>query len=424
MKRLIFCLPFLVLAFSSSGFSAERPNVIILSVDAMRADHMGYYGYPRNTTPNLDRVMSQGTAFMDASALTPLTNPSIASFFSSLPAYQTGSVRNGVPVRRDLETLPGILRAHGYTTAAVVGCAPLQASRSGLAKDFDHWLDGGTEVLLMLEAGMMTRRALSLIRRGLPEPFFFFIHYPDPHQPHVGMPGFSFRKVPPAGERRSLIEDYYDSELARCDHHAGRILDAMQEKGYLDNALIIVMSDHGEHLGGDEKGGIGHGRKLFQSILRIPFTMTGPGLPAGKELEAPVQMLDFAPTILDYLGLPRGREMQGRSLMPLILDDKPPEPVPFFFESYSVMVMAVLEPVQRFIGKRSPAVITGVRDHDLKLIHVFKNNVWEMFDIRKDPEETNNLFRPDDPESRRMAEILYDWHQKRGRRDQPMILPW
>jgi arylsulfatase A-like enzyme len=324
-------------------------------------------------------------------------------------------------MNKDVETLAGLLKQRGYTTYAVTGCAPLHSFRSGLAKDFDVYIDGGNEALLELEAGIMTRRSLKLFEQGLQEPFLFWIHFPDPHQPHHAVKGFDFRDAPPPGPERRKIEDAYDSEIAYCDHNAGLLLDDLKKRGLLENTLIVMTADHGEHLGGDGKGTTGHGRNLSQGVLQMPMVMTGPGIPAGKLISEPVQTLDFAPTILDYLGLPKGERMMGRSLMAAINQDAALDPIPFFFESYSLMVLDV--PGRRWIGRHSPAVVVGMRDQNFKLIHLINKNIWEMYDLGRDPEENTNIFAPGDPDSMRMARELMDWYAQRDRGEKPLVLP-
>lgn len=422
MKKTTFFIIFLLVSvWGLEVFSADRPNIIIIGVDAMRADHMGTYGYPRNTTPNFDKLAEQGVKFTDATSHIPLTNPSAASFFTSLPPYKTGSVRNGIPVSKEVETLAGILQRHGYTTVSVAGCAPLYHSRSGLHHGFDYWIDDGLFFMLELNASIMTERAIEFFETELKEPFLFWTHFPDPHQPHRDYKGYSFKREPPPGIKgRNEIEDGYDSEIAYCDHHAQLILNVLEEKGYLDNALIIITSDHGEHLGG---GGspVGHGRLLYQSVLNVPLIMKGPGIEGGKTIDEPVQLMDFAPTILSYAGIDAGENMMGRDLMPLIRNGVLPEPVPFYLETYSYMVPDI--PIWKSAAKNSAPLLIGMRKGDYKIIYNFAGGKWELYNLAEDPHEKNNIFDKDTDKAEKMAHELGEWYERRGRAEASLRMP-
>ncbi len=422
MKKTVFFIIFILISlWGFRAFSADRPNIIIIGVDAMRADHMGAYGYPRNTTPNFDKLAEEGVKFTDATSHIPLTNPSAASFFTSLPPYKTGSVRNGIPVREEVETLAGILQRHGYTTVSVAGCAPLYHSRSGLHRGFDHWIDDGLFFLLELDASIMTERAIEFFESEPQEPFLFWTHFPDPHQPHKEYEGYSFKTEPPPGiTGRNKTEDGYDSEIAFCDHHAQLIFNALEKKGYLENALIIITADHGEHLGG---GGspVGHGRLLYQSVLNVPLIMKGPGIEAGKTINEPVQLMDFAPTILSYAGIEAGEEMMGRDLMPLIENDVIPDPVPFYLETYSYMVPDVW--LWKTAAKSSTPLLIGMRKGDYKIIYNFGGGKWELYNLADDPSEESNLFYEDIEKAAEMMEGLQDWYEERDRREPSLRMP-
>ena len=239
-------------------------------------------------------------------------------------------------------------------------------------------------------------------------------------RPHWPAPGHSFRHDPPPGNKRSMVEDYYDSELAFADHWLGVLLDDLEARGLLRNTLLIITADHGENVGGEKKF-IGHGRRLYQSILQVPLIIAGPGIPAGKKITDPVQLLDLSPTILAYLGIPPGKEMQGRSLLPAILEDQPLPPIPFHFESYGVMVLDL--PGLKKLGARSGPVIIGLRSGDHKITYSFKKKIWEMYNIKDDPAEQNNLFAPADPKSQQLAAELRDYYMLRPNPSPPIPKP-
>jgi arylsulfatase A-like enzyme len=401
--------------------ASARPNVIIVTVDAMRADCLAAYGCRRGITPNLDRLAAAGVIFTDASCPIPLTNGSMTTFFTSKPPWLTGATRNGINMLPGNETLADILRAQGYTTAAVVASWPLQSFESGLARSFDFYEDEIQTPLyiyptLEREARWTTRRGQALLRRGLKEPFLLWLHYADPHQPHLPPPSLH-NYAPASGQDRTAVERYYDQEVAYADHWIGVLFQDLQARGLLANALIVLSADHGENLGGQKKF-FGHGRRLYSGILHIPFVLIGPGLEPGRRFNDPVHTLDFAPTILACLGLPPGKEMQGRDLMPAVRDGAALAPVPMFYESYGVAMMA--PGLENPMRKASPPVVIGMREGNHKLIYTFKKNAWEMYDLGADPDEMTNLYRPADPEFQRLGEELRAYYAKRGRRMPPL----
>ncbi len=412
-SRLVLILALAAPAPASSLAAGKLPNVIILSVDALRADHTSFYGYPRRTTPNIDKVAARGTVFTDASSLIPLTCPSFSTVFTSLPTWENKVNRNGIPLGPQFETLPAMLRAAGFTTAAFVGSSPLYHTRSGFKPGFTYYSDGGLAVLMELDARIMTRRAQKLLEQGLPEPFFLWLHYPDPHQPHWPMPGKSFRHAPSAGHARNRVEDYYDSEIAYSDHWLGVLLDDLQARGMLDNTLIIITADHGENVGANGKKFIGHGRHLYQTILNVPLIISGPGIPQGRKISDPVELLDLSPTILAYLGLQPGKRMEGRELISAIKQAGALKPVPFHFESYGLMVPDL--PGLKKIARKSRPVVIGMRAGDYKIIYTFKKDSWELYNLKDDPCEDHNLFDPADPDFQALAGQLVEFYQKRGR---------
>lgn len=417
MKRICWVMiafGFAVLAVTKVA-AADRPNILVISVDAMRPDHMSCFGYGRKTTPHLDPIALQGVMFSDAQTAIPLTNPAVVSFFSSRYPYETGATRNGLSVKPEIELLPAILHNQGYNTAGVAASWPLGHPRSGIAKHFDYYEDQLRDKVIQgypleREAEWTTRRARKILAQGLREPFFFWMHCADPHQPHDLMKGFVFDPDPSG--KSTKVMDAYDSELAYTDHWIGVLLEDFRERGLLKNTLIIIMADHGENLG--EKTFVGHGRWLFQNILHIPFTMTGPGLPRGKKISDPIHIIDFAPTILGYLGLPQGAAMEGRDLMPRIREDRPLPLMPMFSETYGIAVFNVFPGVKQLAGLSRPSTI-ALRSGHLKVTYTFKSRSWMMVDLAADPGETQDLMSANHQAFLPLAQQLQAWYYLRSR---------
>lgn len=416
MKRSPGWMLILAAALIAGAGGAEelRPNVILISVDTLRADHLSCYGYSRTTTPNLDQLAEKGVKFLDVTSAIPLTNPALSALLTSLPPSQTGVTRNGLSLRPEHQTLAELLRDQGYITAAVVSSWPLHGSRSGLARGFDYYYDRLARkyylgMKIERDARWVTRQAEARLAAGLPEPFFLWVHYADPHRPHLTQSDYRFHHPPGENSKQARVEDRYDSEIVHTDRWIGVLLDDLERRSLHERSLIIVLSDHGESLG--DQHFFGHGRRLYQSILHIPLILVGPELPAGKEVSAPVHMLDIAPTILDYLRLPPVPNMTGQSLLAAVSADQHPEPKPMFYETYGVAVPG-LPGLKKRWSQAGPVVI-AMRLGPLKIIYSFRHRQWELYNLEEDPKEEHNLFDPDDPEIRVLADQLMQWYQAR-----------
>lgn len=411
----VFCQAFALGAGAASPGAAgrdaanERHNILIISVDAMRPDHMSAYGYKRETTPNIDRLAERGVVFTSAYTHIPLTNPSIATLFTSMPPEETGVKRNGASLKEGLDTLPGVLGKYGYDTAAVVGCWALYGSRSGLEPHFNHYVDGSLEVMTELNARVVTKRAIKLFDQGLGEPFFLWAHYPDPHQPHFPQPGHEFAAPDGRPSNKEAVRDYYDSEIAYADHWIGVLLGDIERRGMLDNTIVVIMADHGEGLG--ENGVYGHGRGLYEPILKIPLIVAGPHVPEGLAVNVPVYMIDVAPSLVSYVLDKRVESMEGRDFTPAFEGRPIPEEVSSFFESYSVAIPDL--PGRKLVNKLSKPVIIAMKAGDLKIIYTPKTGEFEIYDLASDPGEANNLADLDPNYYDILSDELLEWYRER-----------
>jgi choline-sulfatase len=388
----------------AAGPALARPNVILISIDSLRPDHMSSFGYPRATTPTLDRIAAQGTTFTEATTLVPLTSPSVSTLFTSVPVEKHGIKLNGLKLSKSYVSLPELLSREGYTTAAVMGCWALYHTRSGLSYRFDYYLDDGMAMKLELTGEQMTERAFAFLDRAPPQPLFFWIHYLDPHQPHKAYPGFNFAGD---GMDSNKTRDAYDSEVAYDDHQVARLLQKLKERGYLDNALIIILADHGEGL--LEHGFIGHGRGLYEYILRVPVIMAGPGIPVGARLPGHITLMDVTPTILSYLGIAIPDQMEGRDLMPVIRGQAQVQNQPIFYQTCNAILLDF--PGRAFVAKLTRPSVLALRDGNLKLVYDPQFGRYRMFDLDADPREKNNLAPLKGPDYQRMVKMLDDWRK-------------
>lgn len=290
--------------------SRPGPSVLLVTLDTTRADHLGCYGAPFASTPNLDALAREGARFDFALAPTPLTLPSHCSLMTGLVPR-----RHGVRDNARFRLPPGIpvlaerLRAAGYRTAAYVSSAVLDRI-GGLDRGFDLYDDtvrAGDRRAFNYEeraANQTTGAALRGLAR-LEPPFFLWVHYFDPHLPYV----------PPDPFRARFSDRPYDGEIAFTDSELGRLLEAARRRA--PSLLVVVAGDHGESLG--DHGEAAHGVFLYQATQRVPLLLAGPAVPRGAVIrEGPVGLVDVAPTILDLLGLPPIEGGDGRSLAPLL----------------------------------------------------------------------------------------------------------
>jgi arylsulfatase A-like enzyme len=298
----------LSLAASAAG-EPGTPNVILITIDTLRADHLSCYGYHLRTSPNIDKLATEGTRFEKAYTPIPQTGPAHISLLTSRYPQEHGGRINGVAYAESarLIFLPQILRKFGYRTAAFVSSWPLIGRLTHLNEHFDLYDEDLNRRYQLVNSSRwaedVTPRALEWLNANSKSPFFLWIHYFDPHSPYDLREGFS--KLPPSGNQqrrrdkrdRTLVQAY-DSEIAYTDHHVGRLLAALDKLNLRDSSLVVLTADHGESLG--EHGYVGHGRRLDESIVRVPLIIRWPGIvKAGKTVSAKVSLLDLTPSIVN-----------------------------------------------------------------------------------------------------------------------------
>ena len=301
-------------------------GIVLVSIDTLRRDHVGAYGYRAPTTPRLDALAREGLIADDAVSVSSWTLPSHLSMLTSVdPAVHGGTdMRHGFG--GSVPTLPGLLRAAGYTTQAVTSHLYVSAVY-GLDQGFDR-LDFHQD----RRATDVANRAIDLVDRFGDRPLFLFLHFYDPHwhydppeamralfdRPYSGSitgrwGDFSARtpdSVSPADLDHLLA--LYDGEIRYTDDEVGRVLDHLARRGALRSTLVLVTSDHGEEF--LEHGSWEHRKTLYEEVIRVPLIAHWPGVAPRRET-APVSLLDVAPTILAWAGVPPPPSFQGRSLL-------------------------------------------------------------------------------------------------------------
>ena len=351
--------------------SLKPLNVVLVTIDTLRADRLHCYGNREIETPTLDGLALRGVLFENAVAQVPLTPPSHASIFTGTNP-NVHHVRNtgGFALQSSSVTLATILKAQGWDTAAFVGATVLKKA-SGFGHGFDVYDDQmpkpekSQEEREYLErrAGVVVDHALNWLQSQSGKPFFVWLHLYDPHEPYE----------PPTPFREKYRNNLYDGEVAYTDQQLGRFLDAVSKKSPADKTLIVALADHGESLG--EHGELNHGVFLYDSTLRIPFLLSGPGVPAGVRVAQQTRTIDVLPTILELMGGKTPASCQGVSLTPAFSGKSVPTTYSYEETLYPKMNMGWAE-------------LRGIRTARWKYVRAPKP---ELYDLAQDPGEKTNV---------------------------------
>lgn len=385
--------------------SLAAPNVVLISVDTLRADHLGAYGFHRDTTPHLDRLAAQSLLFEDAICEQPQTGPSMIAMLSSRVPRVTGAVRNGVPLPPGTPTAAMVFHEAGYETAAIVSNWNLKPHLSGLDRGFDHYdADFGTRwwggEKHEMDAEEVTDRALAwLAQRDAAKPMFFWVHYMDPHAPYKNKRGFAEQLHGGNRVQQQRIdppEERYQTEVAFADSHIQRLLDALPD----EDTFIVFTADHGESLGNHSYWG--HTRYIYQNTMHIPLFIHGPGVEAGRSA-APVRGIDVGPTLLALANLSIPESMTGLNL----IASPPPANTPRSFETYGGDVPKG-EDVRAALATRPPRR-QGIIVEGWKFIRN-EDGSRELYHLVDDPGEERNRLEEDPDRATMLESLLELWH--------------
>jgi arylsulfatase A-like enzyme len=371
--------------------SRRRPNVILISIDSLRADHLGCYGYGRRTSPTLDSLASRGYLFERAISQSPWTLPSHASLLTSLYVRTHGVCRPEVGLDARAETLAERLRAANYLTAAFAS-GPFLLPEYGLNQGFDMYdarcsSAGHGESYHDVTNPCIRSRVAQWLWRWGEAPFFLFIHYWDVHFDYIppapydtlfdpdykgGVTGRDFVNndaVVEGMDPRDLahLVALYDGEIAHTDRHIGLLLRDLEDLGLTGRTLLIVTSDHGDEF--LEHGGKGHAHSLFQELIHVPIIWVDPeGVRGPRRIDDVVQLIDLAPSILQYLGLEVPTAAEGRSFVGRLRGDSP-------------------EPRTAFSETKTGGYLKAALERDTKAIHSALAGTTTVYDLRADPGE-------------------------------------
>lgn len=377
LKLLAAAAPLLL---SIAGCSRESgggppPNLVLVTLDTVRADRLGAYGYAAAETPWLDRLGREGVRFEQVSSQVPLTLPSHATILSGLLPPHHGLRNNGIGTfPEEPATLATLLAGAGYRTGAFVGAFVLDR-RFGLGRGFDVYddeivRDPGNETALEAErpGREVMDRALAWLGQPAPadtsRPFFLWIHLYDAHAPYV----------PPSPWRERHPGRPYDGEISAVDEQVGRLLQELQQRGLAERTVVAVAADHGEGLG--DHGEQTHGLLLYEPTLRVPLLVRGPGVEAGQVVRTPVSLVDLAPTLAGLLGksFPAPR-LDGRDLAAALREGEEPPPAELYAET-------------RYPEMFGWSPLSALRRRNLKYI---SSPEPELYDLERDPGEAANL---------------------------------
>lgn len=408
-----------------------RPNVILITMDTVRADYVSCYGQPGGTagnlpggtTPFLDRLAADGVQFRDAhsaSAVTPVSHATILSGrFPPSHGLRVLSGDGGARLDDSIPTLATRFRDEGYSTLAVHSAFPV-SSIFGFAEGFDVFESLEGKLAMNSERGKTTwdtqqfqrrsdattARVLDLLE-GQSEPWFLWVHYWDPHDPILKPPMEALEGMPSTegvvGPISRGYADFYAREIAFQDQQIGQLLEAAGAFSGSDRPLVAVTADHGEGLAdGQERHGWSKHRMTYREQLWVPFLLSGPGVPAGKVVDAQVRTADLAPTLLDFAGLSPDADVDGVSLRPWI-DGERSDPLMVYADQVNYYDFNAGMVAQR----PDSAFLYTASDGRWKLIyrpHMVAQS--ELFDLASDPHEERNVANEHPEEFRRLLQEL------------------
>ena len=419
MRRLAIFLEITLLGTAVWGQNAAHaatprnspPDVYLITIDTLRADHVGCYGYKQVETPALDALAADGVRFTEAFTHSPITNTSHITILTGLLPSVHGVTDFGVPLSPQHATAAELLKKHGYQTAAFIGAVILDSNTlsPGLDRGFDFY-DNFPKTASKNSDGTNKERWGRVERRGMEVvehaeawfekhrtgPHFVWVHLYDPHDPYEPPPPFS----------EKYKDHLYDGEIAYADSALARWIAFLKIAGVYDNAIIVVTGDHGEGLG--EHGEETHGLFLYDSTLHVPLILKTPlktaaGAHRGTVIDVQVRTTDILPTILSAAGVAAPAELNGESLLPLI-DEKDDRKDGAKDSSDRELFGETDYPL-----RWGWAPLRALRAENTKWIEAPRP---ELYDLQADPKELKNLYAPDNSKLKVMQAEMAKWKAK------------
>jgi len=323
-RRPLFFAPLLALSAACTKAELPQRNILLITVDTLRADHLGAYGYSKPTSPSIDALFAESVVFDDAQSSSSWTLPSFASMFTSLHSSAHGCFGYRDKLDGSFVTIAETLSSRGWRTAGIISHVFLR-DKHGLPQGIDDFDQSLVQTIKeshqAISSPHVSDRAIERLESFAAAdddgPWFLWLHYFDPHVSYRRHEGISFRfgKTP---------IDRYDGEIAFTDGHIGRVLDRLAALGLADDTIVGFLSDHGEEF--EEHGRKGHGKSLHEEVLRVPFALRVPGSPP-RRVETTVHLVDLSPTLLELAGeaWPATAPRHGRSLAPAVRGERLPD---------------------------------------------------------------------------------------------------
>lgn len=381
----------------SWGQTAARkpaPDVFLITIDTLRADHVACYGYKQIETPALDALAADGIRFTQAFTHSPITNTSHTTILTGLLPSVHGVTDFGVPLSAQDPTWAELLKKQGYHTAAFIGAVILDSSTlaPGLDRGFDFYDNFPAKTETKERWGRVERRGMEVVQHAeswldkhRTGPRFVWVHLYDPHDPYEPPPPYS----------EKYKERLYDGEIAYADSALAHLIAFLKKTGSYTNAIVVVAGDHGEGLG--EHGEETHGLFLYDSTLHVPLILKMAGAAQrGTVVDAQVRTTDILPTVLSLTNTAAPAELNGESLIPLIKGQA---------ESRHRALLGETDYPLRW----GWAPLRALRGDNMKLIEAPRP---EFYNLKSDPSELKNLYSPDSPQVQNLRAEMAKWKSR------------
>jgi len=385
----------------------DGPNVILITIDTLRADHLGAYGYERDTSPNIDKLAEDGVLYENAFSQASWTYPSLASIHTSLYPSQVSRFSMHLKISDSLLTIAEYMKNNFYGTIGVV--ANRYASKTyGFAQGFDVFEERNIMDHDSITSQLVTDTAVDSIDKYGKKPFFLWIHYMDPHSLYNHHPEHAYRQenssnIPVPLKERELapiadslneadlrfIVDTYDEEISYTDEYVGKLIEALKDKGLYDNTIIVLTSDHGEEF--LDRNRFGHVVTLYNELIHIPLIMHNPldDQLKGTTVSQNVEIRSIAGTIAEECGIPNNN-FKGINLIRTPSEDMDGE---FVFSQRGKISEKL--PVKRAVFMK-----------EWKLIENVEDGTFELYNLANDPREKTNLFGSGQPGISELENLL------------------
>ena len=401
-------------------YKHDRPNILFISVDSLRDDHLGCYGYHRNTSPNIDKFASESIVFKNTICQAPWTKPSVGSMLTSLyPAvhgadsqgehgdnFSEAQILNNVSVlNKSAITLAEVLKNNGYVTAGFTG-GGYTHSFFGFGKGFDVYHDnaGGIKTI--------NYEIFDWLKKNNEKPFFIFTHFFDAHYPFKVIPPYGkmfgtykskvnvdrqFEIAVNSGKQKLNDEDInrlkslYDGGIYYTDTQLGLLFNMLKKMGCYDNTIIVLSSDHGE--GFMEHDLIAHADIMYNEVMRIPLIIRWPELEKDKMVDNQARSIDIMPTLLDFIGVKPPPNIHGVSLYPMIRGE-------------------LRDGLIAFSETERMGLQKAVMDGHYKLLYNSRLKREEFYDLKEDPKENHNKAGEYHEKLSYMRSLLDDWNKE------------